>query len=198
MALQSDRWRIIGLDSGYSCYERNEDGTRKLVKVKGGIGVLPETKAPQPEEIVRWLNTTVRIGDPTDTRGIVIMTHHQPISDWEKTIYEGTTLQLEQLLPAGKDVLWLFGHEHRFAIYDPVVLPGTQFRTFPRMIGHGGFADAMTLPGQGTDGLAMYDGRTYQGPWLLPSTRLSSACLSLLALARALQLPALGRTRPCA
>ena len=58
-------------------------------------------------------------------RGIVLMTHHQPYSDFER-VYLGTAKQLNQMLK-NRTVFWLFGHEHRFALYDKLKLNESNF-----------------------------------------------------------------------
>ena len=161
-AVQNKYWRIIVLDSAYGCYELNADGTRKFVT---SSGFMPETNASQPEQVADWLTNTVKLDDPADKRGLIILSHHQPVSAFDVK-YEGTTKQLEKLLGGqNRSVVWLFGHEHRLAIYNETVLPRTSFVTFPRMIGNGGYADqriAGTLPKRSAAPVMAFDERIYQ------------------------------------
>jgi len=159
-AWQSDHWRVIALDSGYESYETDENGHRKIgISIKDTT-LLAETDAPQPEAVIEWLKNTVKLGDSTDRRGIVLLSHHQPVSDWEKA-YLGTAKQLNDILPAGKTVVWFFGHEHRLAMYKKMQLQDTSFQFYPRMVGNGGFSEKPTDPDR-LDGLHAYDKRVYQ------------------------------------
>jgi len=53
MSLETDHWRVIGLDSGYNSYN--------VFGWINGIDELSETDAPQPQEIIDWLNNTVKL-----------------------------------------------------------------------------------------------------------------------------------------
>ncbi|WP_321800936.1 metallophosphoesterase family protein [Caballeronia sp. J97] len=59
---------------------------------------------------------------------LILLTHHQPFSAFES---EYTALQ--RLYERNEVTAWFWGHEHRFAVYDPRPrLP------FGRLVGHGG------------------------------------------------------------
>jgi len=150
-AWQSDHWRIVALDTGYESYKRFINGTRD---------VLAETDAPNPKEVVDWLTQTLKLDDAGDKRGIVVLSHHQPYSDFESS-YLGAAKQLQKILPEGRTVLWFFGHEHRLALYDKLQLEGTGFYVLPRMVGNGGFPNVPVGPKR-KDLLFAYDKRTYQ------------------------------------
>ena len=146
----SDHWRFVALDTGYRCMHLRANGSRDT-------GDSGETDAPQPEVVVEWLSQTLNLNNVSDNRGIVIMTHHQPYSDFERA-YLGTALQLQKILPKNRTVLWLFGHEHRFALYDKLRLNDTwnckgsvshfvsDFSFYPRMVGYGGYRDSPKAP----------------------------------------------------
>ena len=67
-------------------------------------------------------------------------------------------MQLQKILPKNRTVLWLFGHEHRFALYDKLRLNDTwnckgsvshfvsDFSFYPRMVGYGGYRDSPKAP----------------------------------------------------
>jgi len=148
---QSDSWRIVALDTGYLSYHTFLNKTRNPAS---------ESDAPQPQEVIEWLQNVVKLGDPEDKRGIVLMSHHQPFSDWEPS-YLGTANQLKEILPPGKQVVWFFGHEHRLALYKELQLEGTDYFIYPRMVGYGGFSDTPSDPNR-TNSLEAYDKRPYQ------------------------------------
>jgi len=68
---------------------------------------------------------------------------------------------LNAILPKGKEVIWLYGHNHMLALYKKMTLTGTDFVMYPRLIGIGGFPNILAKP-KVTDGLIAYDYRTYQ------------------------------------
>ena len=167
MALMSSSWRILCLDTAYEFYVTTGGFLRpNLFDTKEYFDV---TDSPEPEEIMIWLRDVV-LRDPTDKRGIVIFTHHQPHSNWVERVWPGTARQLNELL-AGRTVVWFFGHEHRFAIYEKMRLkwaPTTEdvtqessFEVFPRMIGHGGYIVERGRPFT-LKGLRAWDNQLYQ------------------------------------
>ena len=125
--LQNDHWRILGLDTGY-----NSVGTPILE-------FLPfcAPKSGFEQTVVDWLRDVVKVGDPKDKRGLVVLTHHQFISAFEKeTEYQKPADQLAALFGERKQVLWLWGHEHKLAFYQP--LQTGNLTVYGRCIGHGG------------------------------------------------------------
>ncbi|CAE7826456.1 unnamed protein product [Symbiodinium microadriaticum] len=159
-AWQSDHWRFIALDTGYLCFKLNQNGSRDIGK--GG-----ETDAPQPKEVVDWLMNTVKLNNPNDKRGIVLLTHHMPYSDFEH-VYLGTAMQLQNILPKSRTVVWFFGHEHRFALYDKLKLNEHHFKSdyaiYPRLVGNGGYRITPKSPTHHKRHLKLkaYDKRLYQ------------------------------------
>ena len=86
-----------------------------------------------PAELIEWLRTVVkpRLDDP---RGIVILSHHQYVSRFDHC-YPKPAQQLAEFF--SRPVLWLWGHEHRLAIYEEAAMEGG-VTAFGRCIGHGG------------------------------------------------------------
>ncbi len=119
--LENDHWRIIAVDTGY-----NSIGWPLIENV------IPPGCA-LPPALIDWLRDVVR-PSPDDPRGIVLLSHHQPISRFDQCYAKPA----EQLAPffAGP-VLWLWGHEHRLVVYKEATMAG-RLRGFGRCIGHGG------------------------------------------------------------
>ena len=119
--LENDDWRIIAVDTGYNSI---------------GVPILETFIKPDcalPEALVDWLRAVVqpRADDP---RGVVILSHHQYYSRFDQC-YPRPARQLAEFFP--RPVLWLWGHEHRLAIYREAAMDGG-VRAFGRCIGHGG------------------------------------------------------------
>mmetsp|Transcript_87207 Transcript_87207/g.281695 ORF Transcript_87207/g.281695 Transcript_87207/m.281695 type:complete len:213 (-) Transcript_87207:206-844(-) len=105
---QSESWRIVSLDTGRLCYSLGPDNIRN---VETG-----STFAPMPDEVVEWLTNTVKLGDPSDKRGIILLSHHQPYDAFAKASI-GAAQQINTILPKGKQILWFYGHDHMFTIF---------------------------------------------------------------------------------
>jgi hypothetical protein len=119
--LENDYWRFIAVDTGYNSVS---------------IPVLEEIFSPDcslPSALIDWMRSVVR---PTaqDPRGIVILSHHQYFSAYDKW-YPKPAQQLAEFF--SRPVLWFWGHEHRMTIYEEFGLPGNM-RAFGRCIGNGG------------------------------------------------------------
>ncbi|GMH51571.1 hypothetical protein TL16_g01041 [Triparma laevis f. inornata] len=159
-SLSNDYWNIVALDTGYNAYE--------TFKVINAIDELKETDAPQPDEVVKWLNETLGLEQACkeDKRGLIFMSHHQPFSDFVKDdAYLGTASQLAAFLPSNCTVLWLTGHEHEFALYDKTDTFGVSkivsMSIYHRLIGNGGFPQPPQKPSKQTT-LKAYDNRVYK------------------------------------
>jgi hypothetical protein len=123
--LENGYWRIIGLDTGY-----HSVGTPILEFI-----FRPD--AHLDDKVIDWLKKAVKLGQ--DNRGIVLLTHHQYCSAFEKNFAKAGEA-IYQLLPAGKKdipIIWIWGHEHRLAIYGKYKSP-KGIHAYGRCIGHGG------------------------------------------------------------
>mmetsp|Transcript_19788 Transcript_19788/g.36831 ORF Transcript_19788/g.36831 Transcript_19788/m.36831 type:complete len:565 (-) Transcript_19788:180-1874(-) len=159
-SLSNDHWNVVALDTGYNAYE--------MFKVINAMNELKETDAPQPDEVVKWLNETLGLEQACkgDKRGLIFMSHHQPFSDFVKDdAYLGTASQLAAFLPSDCTVLWLTGHEHEFALYDKTdtfgVSKTVSMSIYHRLIGNGGFPQPPQKPSKHTT-LKAYDNRSYK------------------------------------
>jgi hypothetical protein len=147
--LENEFWRIIGLDTGYNSL---------------GVPVLEYLFSPScslRNEELEWLKDQVKIqGDPKE-RGIVLLTHHQYCSAFDSE-YPKTAQQLSKLI--NRPVLWLWGHEHRMAIYGKFSKPGS-LEAYGRCIGHGGMPIAINPVVVRPDRPVLFtDNRRYASP----------------------------------
>jgi hypothetical protein len=80
----------------------------------------------------------------TPSRGIIILSHNQPVSSFDNE-YPNIARQLSERLKelAGRSLLWLWGHEHRLAAYGQYDVGS--FNAFGRCLGHGGMPMATPL-----------------------------------------------------
>ena len=119
--LENDHWRIIALDTGYD-------------SLKGLLGLKPNTGLKIPHKEMEWLTHIVQ--PAKDKRGIILLSHHQCFSAFERYEFQAMVPQLLPLL-GRRDVLWFWGHEHRLSFYGYNPL-GSETGCFSRCIGHGG------------------------------------------------------------
>lgn len=146
--LESEHWRVIGLDTGYYSV---------------GLPILEKVFKPScklHDKLLRWLREDVRIQDDR-TRGIVLLSHHQYYSQFD-SLHERAARQLSELI--GRPVLWFWGHEHRLAIYGKHATRKGRLEAYGRCLGHGGLPieDVDEPPkrdGTHQVGLVLYDRR---------------------------------------
>ncbi len=131
--LENAHWKIVGLDTGYTSVGRPF------------LEVLFPPDGHLRKEQVDWLRDIVKIGDPDDKRGIVLLSHHPYTSAFGKSFPKAGKQIRELLGDANRPVIWFWGHEHRLVLYnmteDPVG-PGV----YGRCIGHGGMPVETELP----------------------------------------------------
>ena len=124
--LETDHWRLIGLDTGY-----NSVGTPILEKVPF-VKRFFNPECALPKRLLKWLDEQVRPSE--DKRGIILLSHHQYYSAFENG-YEKAAKQLRKSI--NRPVLWFWGHEHRMAVYGKSGEEGG-IEAYGRCIGHGG------------------------------------------------------------
>jgi hypothetical protein len=120
----------------------------------------------QAEAVMDWLENVVQIGNESDTRGLIFLTHHQVRTAFhgEGTFLE-TPHQVANLMPPNRTVVWLWGHEHRVSWYDMFSLDNSTvpLNVYGRCVGNSGFPGEMAPipPDAGATGLRAYDDRLY-------------------------------------
>jgi hypothetical protein len=125
--LETPCWRIVAVDTGYYSI-----GLPVIEQLPGH-----DPDCHLPDSVVMWLKETVKLGDPSDTRGILILSHHQYISAFADKSYLKPAEQLASVIGKQRQVIWLWGHEHKFAVYDKAQVKNG-LTAYGRCIGHGG------------------------------------------------------------
>jgi predicted phosphodiesterase len=150
--LENQHWRVLGLDTGY-----NSVGPPILEWI-----VRPN--AHLEEGLMNWLKEVVQLGKD-EKKGLVILTHHQYYSSFEGQFTKPAE-QLKELIGDKKEVIWIWGHEHRFAVYGKFKSTGG-ITAYGRCIGNGGMpievASKKSIPASSKIrhyGLVLYDRRT--------------------------------------
>jgi hypothetical protein len=142
--LRNEHWILVALDTGY-----NSIGLPLLE-----LAYPPDSHLPAP--LVRWVREQVTplVGG----RGVILLSHHQYYSVFDKQ-YPAPAVQLRDVF--ARPVLWLWGHEHRMAIYGKYQTGGGVL-AYGRCIGHGGMPVARSAEnGLPTWPMVLYDNRRY-------------------------------------
>ncbi|CAF1652907.1 unnamed protein product, partial [Adineta ricciae] len=150
--LENDQWRIIGLDTGYDSFS--------LLNIDNSSIKLPD-------QLMNWLINIVGLNSQmNDKRGLIFFSHHQVLSAWNEKPNTDFQSQIASLLPEGRTILFLWGHEHRLSFYEKQTIKtsSNQSLTFyGRCIGNSGFPTlAKELPKKSRETkLLFYDDRLY-------------------------------------
>lgn len=159
--LENEHWRILGLDTGY-----HSIGKIPLIELLPGFG--PDSHFDK--KLIEWLRNEVKLNDPDDKRGLLILTHHQYITAFKgEGEYPVPAEQLAGLIGKDRPVVWLWGHEHKFSVYEKVQA-GKGITAYGRCIGHGGMPIELntdsfkrTSKNHGNSKLVMVDTRQQPG-----------------------------------
>jgi hypothetical protein len=137
--IQNSHWRIIGIDTAYN---------------STGLDLGPfKPSCKIPDENMKWL-ANLKLED--DQREIVVLSHYQPWSSFEKW-YSEPAKQLSSFIK--KPFLWFWGHEHRMGIYNRYTYNGVT--AYGRLIGNGGMPVPLKLPDNSKCFCSFTDAREY-------------------------------------
>jgi hypothetical protein len=138
--IENEYWRIVAVDTGY------------FAKVIPFIELLLQTKLHRKNR--KWLEEVV-FGDDSDRRPVLLLSHHQWFSSFDK----GYSRIGNQLKPFLRDVaLWFYGHEHRLAGY-AAHAPSGDYKVRTRCVGHGGMPVEIKEPKNNDLPLVFVDNR---------------------------------------
>jgi hypothetical protein len=120
--LGNDHWRFVGLDDSYTDPDR------------------PSLAGGQ----IEWLSGLVATGQRPST---ILLTHHQPFSAWEVVTSDLAKL-VGQALGGQRIEAWIWGHEHRAAVYEPGLdyRDYHDFAQYTAIAGHGGVPNLVSGP----------------------------------------------------
>jgi hypothetical protein len=151
-SLESEHWRILGIDTGY-----NSAGIPILGSLPGlsSIQWIGGNGRIEPA-VLDWIRTNVRPRE--NPKATLLLSHHQYFSTFPDEVFPRPAQQLSEFFK-GQDVVWLWGHEHRLAIYDRYS-PDGNMTCHGRCIGHGGMPVEVTPPEPGRAPLLFHDLRT--------------------------------------
>ena len=139
-SLDVGAWRILAIDTGY-----NSVGIPILSMIPG-LNSIPAIGGDchLEKELMEWLRNDVK--PQQNPKPTLILSHHQYFSSFPDKAYTKPASQLAELFP-NQEVLWIWGHEHRLAIYDKFAKDGGP-TAYGRCLGHGGMPVEMANPKQ--------------------------------------------------
>lgn len=150
--LENDIWRIVGLDTGYNSAGLPILGAIPIIKKIPCVGANCRLE----DELLEWLVTTVKIKDRP--KATIILSHHQYFSAFDEA-FRKPARQLQNLL-GNQEVIWIWGHEHRFAVYEKYA--DGALTAYGRCIGNGGMPVEFAAPAnKAKEALQFYDAREY-------------------------------------
>ncbi len=149
--LETPYWRILALDTGY-----NSVG----VPVLGSIPVVNKlpvlgANCKLQDELIEWLQSNVK--PQQNKKPTLFLSHHQYFSAFGDGSYPVAAKQLSEFF-SGQVVVWIWGHEHRLAIYEQGS-PDGQIQCYGRCLGHGGMPVECGVPKANNPSVAFYDSR---------------------------------------
>jgi len=114
--LETARWRILAVDTGYNSDTLSGDCHLEQI-------------------LLDWLKTVI---DPVRNRKpTIVLSHHQWFSGFGNGDYPKPATQIAPFFPT-QEIVWLWGHEHRLAIYYKYKDPHSHLTAHGRCIGHAG------------------------------------------------------------
>ncbi|MGH9328568.1 MAG: metallophosphoesterase family protein [Terriglobia bacterium] len=156
-SLETDSWRILGIDTGY-----NSVGLPILSQIPG-INEIPGVggNCRLEDATIQWLREVVKPKE--NIKATLLLSHHEYFSSFGEQAYTKPARQLHEFFPT-QEVVWLWGHEHRMAIYDKYRLDGG-ITAYGRCLGHGGMPIEVGHPPHRTKlPLQWYDLRSHNLP----------------------------------
>jgi hypothetical protein len=137
-SLETDQWRVVGIDTGYNSVGIPILSAIPLINKIPFIG----GDCHLEKELIDWLRDEVKVD--TIPKATVLLSHHQYFSAFpNEQEYKRPGSQLQKFFD-GQEFIWIWGHEHRLAIYEKYEEDGLAF--FGRCVGHSGMPVELEIP----------------------------------------------------
>jgi hypothetical protein len=171
-AINVGAWRILAVDTGY-----NSVGL-PILSLIPGVNSIPAVGGDCHLEsaLMEWLRTVVR--PQQQPKPTLILSHHQYYSAFADRAYTKPGRQLKEAF-GDQEVVWLWGHEHRLAIYDRAS-KDNGITAFGRCIGHAGMPVEVGQPDPQKAPVEYFDPRSH----ILDGERVGENGFALLTIAQ--------------
>ena len=152
--LEASQWRVIAIDTGY-----NSVGIPILSWIPF-INTIPFVGGDCHLEssFIDWLRNTVK--PEQNPKSTLLLSHHQFFSAFGDGAYAKPAEQLTEFFK-GREFIWLWGHEHRLAIYQKYTT-ADNLTFYSRCLGHGGMPVEVGTPDPSRAPIMLYDTRTHK------------------------------------
>src|SRR5579863_4502464 len=138
--LETPCWRILVIDTGYNSVGLPILGAIPWVNRMSWIGANCRLE----DGLIAWLREVVQ--PQKNVKPTLLLSHHQYYTAFNDQAYTVPAIQLTEFFPA-QELVWMWGHEHRMAIYDAFALEsGGGLRAYGRCLGHGGMPVEVSTP----------------------------------------------------
>jgi len=150
--LEADHWRIIAIDTGY-----NSTGKFILSQIPG-LNKIPAIGGDchLEDKLIAWLRDVVKPQE--NPKATLLLSHNQYYSAFEQQYFKPAQQMAEFF--KGRELVWIWGHEHRLAIYDKFSPEGS-ILAYGRCLGHGGMPIELATPDTKRAPLLFYDKRAH-------------------------------------
>jgi len=152
-SLETDHWRVLAIDTGYNCV-----GIPILSQIPG-INQIPFIGGDchLEKRLLDWLRNVVKPRE--NPKATLLLSHHEYFTAFSDHDYTKPAKQLVEFFQ-GQELVWIWGHEHRLAIYDKFRKDGG-ITVFGRCVGHSGMPVDLGAPNPGKAPLRYYDPRSH-------------------------------------
>ena len=128
--LETAFWRILAIDTGYNSVGIPILGAIPWINRLSFVGADCRLE----DALINWVRDIVQPN--TNIKPTLLLSHHQYYTAFRDQSYARPAKQLLEFFPNQK-LIWMWGHEHRLAIYDLYSLDGG-IKVYGRCLGHGG------------------------------------------------------------
>jgi hypothetical protein len=137
--LETPCWRILAIDTGYNSVGLPILGALPWINTRSFVGANCRLE----DGLIAWLRG-LRLQE--NIKPTLVLSHHQYYSAFDEQVYTLPAKQLAEFFPH-QEVVWMWGHEHRMAIYDKFSnAAGGGLRAYGRCLGHGGMPVSVSNP----------------------------------------------------
>jgi len=137
--LETPTWRILALDTGYNSVGLPILGAIPWINTFAFVGADCRLE----DGLIEWLRG-LKLQE--NIKPTLVLSHHQYYSAFPEPAYTRPARQLTEFFP-NQEIVWMWGHEHRIAIYDTFSLTGRNgLRAYGRCVGHGGMPVDISNP----------------------------------------------------
>jgi hypothetical protein len=144
--LETPCWRILAIDTSYNSVGLPILGALPWIDQLSFVGANSRLEDGQ----IAWLRG---LNLRENIKPTLVLSHHQYYSAFPEQVYTLPAQQLAEFFP-NQEIVWMWGHEHRMAIYDKFSKEaGGNLCAYGRCLGHGGMPVSVSKP----DGEGCFD-----------------------------------------